>query len=196
MPYVPKSVSTPDWRDTTDVTVRRNDKRLFRWYLNSTTMEVFWEDPTLLQIYNNETIFSASNAVISLPHADEWVYLIINTTFPVAHPIHLHGHDFSVLAQGSNPWDGSLSTSNPARRDTAMLPGNGYLIIAFQTDNPGAWLMHCHIGWHTTEGFALQFVERQDEILDWVDEASLKENCDSWKHYDETYHIEQDDSGV
>jgi drug/metabolite transporter superfamily protein YnfA len=26
-----------------------------------------------------------------------------------------------------------------------MLPGGGYLVLAFVTDNPGAWLMHCHI---------------------------------------------------
>jgi FtsP/CotA-like multicopper oxidase with cupredoxin domain len=27
----------------------------------------------------------------------------------------------------------------------AMLPGGGWLVIGFITDNPGAWLMHCHI---------------------------------------------------
>lgn len=26
-----------------------------------------------------------------------------------------------------------------------MLPAGGYLVMAFITDNPGAWLMHCHI---------------------------------------------------
>jgi hypothetical protein len=26
-----------------------------------------------------------------------------------------------------------------------MLPGGGWLVIGFITDNPGAWLMHCHI---------------------------------------------------
>jgi FtsP/CotA-like multicopper oxidase with cupredoxin domain len=26
-----------------------------------------------------------------------------------------------------------------------MLPPGGWLVIAFQTNNPGAWLMHCHI---------------------------------------------------
>lgn len=31
------------------------------------------------------------------------------------------------------------------RRDVASLPGGGYLVLAFKTDNPGSWLMHCHI---------------------------------------------------
>jgi FtsP/CotA-like multicopper oxidase with cupredoxin domain len=56
------------------------------------------------------------------------------------HPLHLHGHDFYVLAQGSGPYIPglvTLNTKNPPRRDTVTLHGNGYLAIAFKTDNPG-----------------------------------------------------------
>ncbi|KAJ6089994.1 hypothetical protein N7467_005210 [Penicillium canescens] len=196
VPYVPKTVSAADWSDMTDVTIGRNSANLFRWYLNSTTMQVFWEDPTLLQVFNNQTDYSESSGLIKLPNAHEWVYLMINTSIPVTHPIHLHGHDFFVLAQGSNPWDGGVNTNNPPRRDTAMLAGNGYLLIGFETDNPGAWLMHCHIGWHTDEGFALQFLEREREIDPLIDFDALQDNCASWNTYDATYNIDQEDSGV
>ncbi|KAI3112891.1 CAZyme family AA1 [Penicillium roqueforti] len=198
IPQVPKTVSAADWNNLTDVTLGRNTANLFRWYLNSTTMQVLWEDPTLLQLFNNENTpnFTESSGVIELPRANEWVYLMINTSFPVTHPIHMHGHDFFVLAQGSNPWDGSVATNNPPRRDTAMLNGNGYLLMAFETDNPGAWLMHCHIGWHTDEGFALQFLERESEIEPLIDRRALEDNCASWNAYDEAFDIEQDDSGV
>lgn len=182
----------------TDVTVAKNSANLFRWYLNSTTMQVLWEDPTLLQLFNSASTpdFSNSSGVIELPRADEWVYLMINTSIPVAHPVHLHGHDFFVLAQGTNPWDGVVHTANPPRRDTALLVGNGFLLIAFQTDNPGAWLMHCHIGWHTDEGFAIQFLERESEIEPLIDINGLKENCASWDAYDKSFNIEQEDSGI
>jgi FtsP/CotA-like multicopper oxidase with cupredoxin domain len=196
VPIVSKSVSAADWENTEDVTVDRNSDNLFRWYLNSTTMEVEWQDPTLLQVYNNVTDFSDSSGIIELPNANEWVYLLINTTSPVAHPIHLHGHDFFILAQGLNPWDGTVQTSNPPRRDTAMLMSLGYMFIAFETDNPGAWLMHCHIGWHTSEGFALQFLERREEILDLIDYTSMENNCAAWTAYNESVGIEQEDSGV
>lgn len=198
VPQVPKAVSTAEWNDLTDVTLGRNSQNLFRWYLNSTTMQVLWEDPTLLQLFNNENTpnFTASSGVIELPRAHEWVYLMINTSFPVSHPIHLHGHDFFVLAQGSNPWNGSVATNNPPRRDTAMLNGNGFLLIAFETDNPGVWLMHCHIGWHTDEGFALQFLERESEIEPLIDRQALGQNCDSWNAYDAAFNIDQEDSGV
>ncbi|KAL2816676.1 Cupredoxin [Aspergillus granulosus] len=196
IPHVARYVQSPDWEDNTMATVGFNPQNLLRWYLNSTTMEVFWENPTLLQIANDDTMFEQSSAVIELPNPDEWVYLIVNTTFPVAHPIHLHGHDFFVLAQGTNPWDGTINTDNPPRRDTAMLAGNGFLIMAWETDNPGAWLMHCHIGFHTSEGFALQFLERYNEIEALIDSRQLRRTCNLWNGYDEQYDIEQHDSGV
>jgi FtsP/CotA-like multicopper oxidase with cupredoxin domain len=108
-----------------------------------------WTNPTLLQVLNGNTTYDTSNAVIELPTADEWVYMVIETSLAIPHPIHLHGHDFFVLAQGSGSYssDTTLNLENPPRRDTAMLPASGYLVMAFETDNPGAWLMHCHIGW-------------------------------------------------
>lgn len=77
-----------------------------------------------------------------------------------------------------------------------MLPSSGYLVLAFETDNPGAWLMHCHIGWHTSEGFAMQWIERQDEITGLIDYDSLESTCSAWETYAEEYSVEADDSGV
>lgn len=153
-----------------------------------------------MQIYHNDLGFSNSSGVIELPFKDKWVYLFIQNTL-VTHPIHLHGHDFSILAQGQPgpgkpQWDGSIITQNPPRRDTAVLAGSGWLFIAFQTNNPGAWLMHCHIGWHVDEGLALQFIERQDEIRDLVDYTPFNENCAAWDKYIKTKNIVQEDSGV
>ena len=106
--------------------------------------------------------------------------------------------DFHVLAQGSGTYSSSssLNLSNPPRRDTALLPASGYLVLAFQTDNPGAWLMHCHIGWHTSEGFALQFIERYDEIAAITNTTVLKDNCENWSSYQTDNLIAQEDSGI
>lgn len=196
VPVVPKDVEMAGFMTSEDVTVNKNAEGLFRWELNSTTMQVLWEDPTLLQVYENETNFPASSGVIELPRPHEWFYLFINTSIPVTHPIHLHGHDFFILSQGVTPFDGTVATKNPPRRDTAALEGSGHLLIAFYTDNPGAWLMHCHIGWHVAEGFALQFIERQDEMDQVIEYDSLKSNCNSWIEYDQQFDIDQIDSGV
>ncbi|KXG49932.1 Multicopper oxidase, type 2 [Penicillium griseofulvum] len=203
VPRVAKNVDppiSPVWDKNVTVSNIRNAQNFFRWRFNSTSMNVSWENPTLMQIYHNEMGFSNSSGVIELAFKNKWIYLFIQNT-PVTHPIHLHGHDFSILAQGQPgpgkpQWDGSIITQNPPRRDTAVLAGNGWLFIAFQTNNPGAWLMHCHIGWHVDEGLALQFIERQDEIQGLVDYTPFNENCAAWSRYVKTKNIVQADSGV
>ncbi|KAH7057218.1 multicopper oxidase [Macrophomina phaseolina] len=180
------------------VTLGRNVDNLNRWMMNSTSMVVEWNDPSLLQVWNNDTNFTDTSGVVRLGTADEWVMFVIEMTLPIPHPIHLHGHDFNILAQGTGTYDSSVSLtlSNPPRRDVALLPAAGYLVIAFATDNPGAWLMHCHIGWHTTEGFAIQILERWDEISPLIDYETLEGNCNRWDAYVSVSDVVQDDSGV
>ncbi|KAH7362103.1 laccase-1 [Plectosphaerella cucumerina] len=198
VPYVSKTVESANWSDLEVATVGRNSAGLFKWYLNSTSLYVDWADPTLGQVLSGATTWETQNAVLELSEANQWVYLVVQTTLGVPHPIHLHGHDFFVLAQGTGTYSSSvtLNTSNPPRRDTALLPASGYLVMAWETDNPGVWLMHCHIGWHTAEGFALQFVERYSEIAGISDETSLTDTCSAWSTFQTTNEIEQEDSGI
>lgn len=143
---------------------------------------------------------SDTSNVILLPNADEWVHLLIETSLPIPHPIHLHGHDFYVLAQDTGTYDAAtvtLNLDNPPRRDVALLPSGGYLYLAWKTDNPGVWLMHCHIGWHTIEGFALQFIERETEIAGITNATMVSDTCDAWTTYATANSIVQtDDSGI
>ncbi|KAJ5724922.1 Multicopper oxidase type 3 [Penicillium malachiteum] len=196
VPWVKQDVAAPFFEDSVDVSLSKNADNFFRWEFNSSSLNISWEDPTLMSIYNDEMDFTNTSNVIELPGKNQWVYLLINTTLQVPHPIHLHGHDFSILAQGTGVFDGTLLTKNPPRRDTAMLPGVGWLFVAFQTDNPGAWLMHCHIGWHVNEGLALQFIENYDEIRGLIDYDSLEDTCSTWRKYDANRDIVQEDSGV
>lgn len=81
--------------------------------------------------------------------------------------IHLHGHDFAILQQEEgqlyDPSKLNLKLDNPPRRDVVLLPAGGFVVIAFKADNPGVWLMHCHIARHASEGLALQVLERQPD---------------------------------
>ena len=71
-------------------------------------------------------------------------------------------------------------------------------MLAFETDNPGAWIMHCHIGWHTLEGFALQFLEMESEIesLGLIDGTALNDTCSAWTTYAESSGTEQGEGGL
>jgi Multicopper oxidase len=63
-----------------------------------------------------------------------------------------------------------------------MLPVSGYLVIAFNTDNPGIWPMLSHIGWQTSQGFVLQLVERMNRIPVTIDQLQLKDTCTVHTH--------------
>ena len=95
----------------------------------------------------------------------------------------------TVLGQGPGIFSPENNTAElnfdmPTRRDTAMLIENGWTAIAFQTDNPGAWLLHCHIGWHVGGGLSLQFLERESEILDTLTIGDdFRDTCDGFKAY-------------
>ncbi|QKX53200.1 uncharacterized protein TRUGW13939_00276 [Talaromyces rugulosus] len=183
-PIVEKNVSAhPKWSESENVTIIDSGNGIFKWAVNNVSMAVDWKDPSLMQVYKKESNWSTTAGVIELDEANDWAYILVDSTLPIPHPIHLHGHDFFVLAQGTGVYNSSDigSLSNPPRRDTAMLPSDGYLLLAFQTDNPGAWLMHCHIGWHTSEGLAIQFIERYSEIRGTIkDYSSMKSTCDNW----------------
>lgn len=146
---------------TKDVSVSVNSENLFKWYLSGTTFYSKYEDPTLVRVIANDTAPTYSgNLILDLPTMGDWIYIIIQSAIPLNHPIHLHGHDFMILGAGKGTYSNqALNLVNPPRRDTAGLPAAGWLVLAFETDNPGAWLMHCHIGWHTSMGFALQILE-------------------------------------
>ncbi|KAK6858378.1 Laccase [Apiospora arundinis] len=203
-PHLPAQVGSKSWSSENTVSIGTNDEKMFRWFINSTTMIVHWGTPTLLQVHENVAAFENSNAVVHLatadnPSADDWAYVVVQTELAAAHPIHLHGHDFHVLSQGDGLYQAGvtpLNLNNPVRRDTAMLPPAGHLVLAFKTDNPGAWLMHCHIGWHTSEGFALQFVERQSEIPGIIDSKKLEDTCKAWNAHEAAAKVTQEDSGI
>lgn len=163
-------------------------------------MLVDWEEPSLLQVYNGDNDWSDTEGVIELDEADEWVYVLIQSTLPVVHPIHLHGHDFYVLEQGTRTYNLSsvpaADLSNPPHRDTALLLAGGYLLIAFQTDNPGAWLMHCHIGFHTVGGLVLMFVEQYSKISRILDASPMLSTCTKWDQWQTSQDLVDDDSGI
>ncbi|KAF6831824.1 extracellular dihydrogeodin oxidase laccase [Colletotrichum musicola] len=170
----------------------------FKWTLNNSTFLSDWKYPTLEQVIEGNDTFSTQQNIVHLDEANVWVHFIIQNPIGLAHPIHLHGHDFWVLAQGAGTYDSSiaLQTVNAPRRDVAMLPASGYLVIGFYTDNPGVWLMHCHIGWHTSLGFALQLIERPDEIAAITNTETLNSTCANWEAYASEGNVHQEDSGV
>ncbi|KAF7143750.1 hypothetical protein RHSIM_Rhsim05G0201600 [Rhododendron simsii] len=79
------------------------------------------------------------------------------------HPIHLHGFNFYVLAQGFGNYDAvngpkKFNLVNPQKRNTIGVPVGGWAVIRFTANNPGVWFMHCHLDAHLAVGLATAFV--------------------------------------
>jgi FtsP/CotA-like multicopper oxidase with cupredoxin domain len=143
VPYLPQTVVDPRQDQDLGVSIAASGN-LFKWQIGLNSMLVEWANPSLLQISEGNVTFESQENVYKLDTANEWVYFVIETQLGVPHPIHLHGHDFFILAAEEDAtYDDSvtLNLNNPPRRDVANLPSAGYLVIAFLTDNPGAWLV-------------------------------------------------------
>lgn len=69
-----------------------------------------------------------------------------------AHAIHLHGHHFRILRQRD---DGAVGLSS--WRDTFLIAPDQSTKIAFVADNPGKWLLHCHMLEHAAAGMNTWF---------------------------------------
>jgi len=126
------------------------------WILKSQTMYLNWSEPSVKLISDfgtDPSVFPPAYTPIFLDFEPmTWIYFLIESTFvpenetihqyPIPHPMHIHGHDFYILQQSNTNWcngsDFQPNLTNPPRRDTATCPQNGYLMIAFQMDNPGA----------------------------------------------------------
>lgn len=64
------------------------------------------------------------------------------------HPIHLHGHVFRIISRDGRP------TVHREWRDTVLMAPEERVEIAFRADNPGDWMLHCHVLAHQAAGMA------------------------------------------
>jgi FtsP/CotA-like multicopper oxidase with cupredoxin domain len=76
--------------------------------------------------------------LLDLQRGRSYVVELVNET-AWHHPIHLHGHVFRVLATGQ--W-----------ADSVLMDPRSRAQIAFVADNPGDWMLHCHVLEHQASG--------------------------------------------
>ncbi|MEX2127234.1 MAG: multicopper oxidase family protein [Xanthobacteraceae bacterium] len=83
--------------------------------------------------------------LITLERDRAYVLELVNDTM-WRHPMHLHGHSFRVIARNGQP------TRHGEWQDTVLLDRHERAEIAFVADNPGDWMIHCHILEHQAGG--------------------------------------------
>ncbi|KAK9715822.1 hypothetical protein RND81_06G191900 [Saponaria officinalis] len=97
---------------------------------------------------------------------DAKVELVLQGTNILAsdnHPIHLHGYSFYVVGYGIGNFDPSKDPQkynlvDPPEQTTVAVPKNGWAALRFRANNPGVWLMHCHLERHQSWGMNMVFL--------------------------------------
>lgn len=74
-------------------------------------------------------------------HGERVRLVVINAT-DMWHPVHLHGHTYALAG----------IDSHGARKDTATVLPHNKLVLDFDADNPGEWMLHCHNLYHSESG--------------------------------------------
>lgn len=103
------------------------------WTVNGVSATGHVHEPML-------TIRRGQTAVMNLRNDTSWW-----------HPIHLHGHSFRVITRNGKP------TEHKEWQDTVLMPPQETAEIAFVADNPGDWMLHCHILEHQAAGMMAAF---------------------------------------
>lgn len=75
-------------------------------------------------------------------HEGQRVRLALVNNTMMWHPMHLHGHTFQVITKAGNG----------PRKDTVAVPPMGRVVVEFDADNPGQWMLHCHNIYHAEAG--------------------------------------------
>lgn len=176
-PYPP--IDMPVTADKTYKITMQNDASLNVWALNATTRSLGQDNmrPLLFQPVpeqnDNHTMTVAAGAWV------DYVMMVVPGQPP--HPVHFHGRHFYVLGEGTGvfPWEsvdealaalpeGTLNLVNPPARDTYPTPPAvtepTWLVLRRRSDNPGVWLVHCHIQSHLQGGMSMVLQDGMEDL--------------------------------
>ncbi|KAK3775407.1 hypothetical protein RRG08_013252 [Elysia crispata] len=106
---------------------------------------------------------------VSLGDLVELVVIDQGLPWENSHPIHIHGFKFRAVAMGKMGTSTSFqavkeldkqgnitrSTVRAPYKDSITVPDGGYVVLRFRADNPGMWLLHCHVQSHSDIGMGV-----------------------------------------
>lgn len=186
VPQFAQSFGTPAVTTEIDINFLINSTGNFLWTMNNSLFRVD---------HNALILFVAAQGNDSYPYDPQWnvynfgtntsIRLLVKNFTPAPHPMHLHGHNFQILVEGTGSCDGTIvNPSNPIRGDVRLLQAPGYMVIKFNADNAGVWPFHCHIAWHVSSGLYVNILERPDLIPSQVKIPSNVQNtCTQWNAF-------------
>ncbi|CAF3473091.1 unnamed protein product [Rotaria sp. Silwood1] len=166
-----------------------------RWIINNSSLDklrlINLTQPLLLDVYNGVEDNLPNDAIYSIKQ-NQLIDIVLQNTVATngvceSHPFHLHGHKFWIHSQGSGMYNPSEKlnpdTNNPILRDTLTLYASsysyltpnrtstnylkpcGWIKLRLIANNPGLWLLHCHIGSHLFMGMTILIKEDIEHLV-------------------------------
>lgn len=141
-PYVFQTTTTYGMADFNDTLMLKSDN----------------PDPLLMQWYHGKSDFPPFVKWIERGTTVDWLFVNEGS---FTHPLHYHGYKFYLLGSeyGSaknpavfNRATARLNYDTPPMRDTVDLPSHGWTLLRWVADNPGTWIIHCHVEAHVMMG--------------------------------------------
>ncbi|KAK9703260.1 hypothetical protein K7432_010820 [Basidiobolus ranarum] len=174
----PKKVS----REFTLTATQQPVDTTVKWFVNGISSKT----PSVTLLTHAATAGAGNSVPVIELRNGEVIQLVFQNTVAAngiceQHPWHLHGRSFYDLGYGPGQYNTTtvkerealLDTQNPVLRDTTTVfpsanayfqpktlkPGDkcGWRVIRFKADNPGFWLLHCHITTHMMMGMQVIF---------------------------------------
>ncbi|KAJ2810651.1 ferroxidase fet3 [Coemansia furcata] len=161
-----------------DINVRadRTPTEMLHAYINDVSFELPTTPSLFTALSINYTDGSMDSSIFGdkcnarvIQHMDVAELRVVNHDI-VHHPMHLHGQFFQIVERGvvGNTSSAIKSSNTPMRRDTTLVAPGTYAILRFRADNPGVWLMHCHIDLHMELGLSMMFVSAPEIIRETI----------------------------
>lgn len=126
-----------EWEDDMGMMNAQSTKDSLKWKLvdiatNKENMDIGWQfkkgDVVKMKIFNDD-----------------------KSMHPMQHPIHIHGQRFLVLSTNG------VKNNNLVWKDTTLIQTGDTVELLVQMDNPGDWVIHCHIPEHMEAGMMSEF---------------------------------------
>jgi FtsP/CotA-like multicopper oxidase with cupredoxin domain len=87
------------------------------------------------------------NTGMLMVHEGDLVEIRFINQTDLYHPMHIHGHVFTILAINGKP-----PTGSPIHQDTVLIPPHATYEVGFLANDPGLWMLHCHNFLHANWG--------------------------------------------
>lgn len=104
---------------------------------------------------NGEPVFVGDDhehVIIETFEPNQPIAITLTSEVSPAHPFHVHGQFFQIIERQGEP------VFEPGLRDTVHVRGQDSVKILGYFENPGRWMVHCHISEHAEMGMMADII--------------------------------------